>query len=233
LSDPFELVKKASEISSLLGVLLGHFVAVIHNSREFIITLNPQSQDDFYQALKFAAFTSLLNFLIWSMLLNVDIKNVMLITDTIVTYLFWLSYGLFFHWCSKMVKGCGNWQGTISSFLYLTAFFPIIHFVSIPHEAFRQELMEAGFVPGTIEWAKEIKASLLGAPLRIDSVSWLLGRIGWLFWLVRIIQVCSVIHKLSVLRSVIAVVLGFALMLLCQSTFQNYVLWLLWDHWAN
>lgn len=231
MSDSIDFFKKISEIVPLLKKNLEQFVGVVYDSREFIRKLNPHTQEHFYQALTFAAFTSFLNFLIWSMFLNVDLKTVMLLTDTLITYMFWLTYGLFFYWSFRLVKGEGEWKISLSSFLYLTAFIPIISFVSIPHEILRQELMADGLVPGSLKWADAIYKALIHSPLSIDSISWLLGRMLWVLLLFRLIQVLRVVHKLTIFRSIIALVIGLVLTVIVQSTFQNYILWLLWNNW--
>ena len=232
MADIFETTKKVSEVGPILKELVLQFARIISNSDKFISGLRPRTSEDVIQALIFAAFTSFLNFLIWSMLLNVELKTLMLLTDTFITFLFWISYGLFFHIGAKLLKGKGTWQSSLSCYLYLTAFIPIISFVSVPHEVFRQELMQNDAVPGTVEWANLVKNRLLESPFSVDSISWLLGRLLWLYWLFRIYKVFVSIHSLSVVAGGLAVIVGFMLMFLCQSTFQNYVLWLLWDHWA-
>ncbi len=109
---------------------------ILSNHKQFFNSRNLETTEEFIAASKFSAFVSILNLMISLPYLRssgVQVENsYFIIIDTVITYAFFFLYGAIFHITAKLLLCKGSLQGSVTVFLYLTAFFPVLNLLSIP-----------------------------------------------------------------------------------------------------
>lgn len=128
--------------------LLGLY-EILSNPKTFLKSKELDSKETFVAASKFAVFISVLNLIIIYPSLRqegVEAESpYFLIVDTVITYAFFFLNGLIFHVVAMVFRGTGTAQGSVTVYLYLTAFMPVLHLVFLPGLfAFRGLLIDSG-----------------------------------------------------------------------------------------
>lgn len=109
---------------------------ILSNPKTFLGAKDLNSTEEFISASKFAVFVSILGLVIAYpsfRIVGVEAESpYFLLVDTVITYAFFFLYGSMYHIFAKILRGKGSFQGSVVVFLYLTAFFPVIQFFSMP-----------------------------------------------------------------------------------------------------
>ncbi|MUL11714.1 hypothetical protein [Aliivibrio fischeri] len=111
-------------------------------------SLDFNDKDSLVLSSKFGVITSVLTFIVVVpslKLAGIQIENpYYILTDTILTYAIYVLYGVIFHLFILLLGGRGTCAGTITSFMYSTAFFILISLFSLPLDfLFREELIKS------------------------------------------------------------------------------------------
>lgn len=109
---------------------------ILSNHKQFFNSRNLETTEEFIAASKFSAFVSILNLMIALPYLRssgVQVENsYFIIIDTVIAYAFFFLSGAIFHITAKLLLCKGSLQGSVTVFLYLTAFMPVLSLLSIP-----------------------------------------------------------------------------------------------------
>ncbi|HAS6088049.1 TPA: hypothetical protein I7221_13175 [Vibrio vulnificus] len=183
---------------------------VIFRPKDFICKQDFNSTSGFIAASQFGVFVSILNLLLVYPSLRiagVEVENpYFLVVDTIMTYIFFFLYGMFFHIIAKLLLGKGNLQSSVTAFLYSTAFFPLFAIFSLPMDfVLRQYLIKHN---GSYEslFATEAGNLLIGSPAII--VATVLSIVVFVFYFKNLCLIYSQIHKFGMFRTFLSVLVG-------------------------
>jgi hypothetical protein len=183
---------KIEDIQQLIG--LGTEVVQESCTTLFSVLTKPQvfyrsvaleTTADLLRASRFAALMSVLTLVIQTpiyRLVGVETESAAyLLTDTVLTCATWFLYGSVLHWAAKILRGHGTYQTSVSAFLYLTAFYPVMGFFLLPCSVLARRVMLQApdtFGPGFFQ---ALAQPLLASPLALTSFGLTTG-IGFYFF---------------------------------------------------
>jgi hypothetical protein len=132
-----------------------------------------------------------------------------LLADTILTYAFWFIYGSCFHFAAKIVGGHGNYTSSLVSFLYLTAFMPVITTILIPVDVIvRRHIVHTADTtsPGFLQF---VAADLLASTPALISLT--IGLVASIWYLAALSRVFRLVHGVGRVRGVAIVIIGMGI----------------------
>jgi len=207
------------ENAALVTKNLRYFFRILVSPVEFISSIKHSSSEQLVSATFFAALMSILNLVIALPLFRLLGMNVettsYFVVDTILTYGFFFIYGSAFHLSAKIFRGKGNYTSSLVSFLYLKAFSPIGMIVGIP--------LELIFIGGIVNGTDII--SIMSSPLSFVELISLFSLLLVLSWyLISMVKVFCIVHKLGKTRGSCVVLVGFSLWCLISVLYEFPIL---------
>ncbi|EMK3316880.1 hypothetical protein V8043_004357 [Vibrio vulnificus] len=197
------------------------FYEVIFRPNDFIVNRDLNSSSGFFAASQFGIFVSVLNLLLVYPSLRIAgvvVENpYFLLVDTIMTYVFFFLYGMFFHAFAKLLFGKGNLQSSVTAFLYCTAFFPLFAFFSLPMDfAIRQYLIKHN---GSYEslLTTEVRNLFVDNPAIV--IATVLSVVVLMFYFKNLCLIYSKIHNFGMFRACLSVLGGVISWLAISSLF--------------
>ena len=160
------------------------------------------SQEQFIQASIFACFISVLNLVIRLpvyRLIHVGVESTsFLLVDTVFTYAFWFIEGSIFHAAAKLFGGHAHYRKSVITYLYLTAFQPLLCLLGIPFTVVVERRMIEGMYPLTDESLVRLLQEVLERPAVVVSSVLTLSAIVYYF--VASVTAFRTVHHLGRLR---------------------------------
>jgi hypothetical protein len=201
------------ETAALARDNLRQFFRILATPASFISSIEHASSDQLVPASIFAALMSLLNLVLHLPLLRmlgVETESASyLLADTILTYAFWFIYGSCFHFAAKIVGGHGNYTSSLVSFLYLTAFMPVITTILIPVDVIvRRHIVHTADTtsPGFLQF---VAADLLASTPALISLT--IGLVASIWYLAALSRVFRLVHGVGRVRGVAIVIIGMGI----------------------
>jgi hypothetical protein len=228
------MIEAIHELLKLGGKSLKNFLLCIYRvvllPKSFFKSIREDSEDQFVQGSIFACFISILNLVIVlpvQRVLHVGVESTSyVIVDTIFTYAMWFLGGSIYHGIARVVRGHGKYRGSVTTFLYLTAFQPITAFVGLPVLVLSQrELMKGAASP--FEVISRIAVDLPNKPAVI--ISSILGFFSIIYFFVVSVIAYREIHQVGYFRAFLIASLGFLGFQLAVWALEPPTLRLIWE----
>jgi len=228
MAESFTLFFK--EHAAVIGDNLRKLIRILAEPEEFISSVRHSSRALLLQASIFAGLVSLLNLAIHIPLfrfLGVSIDNVSyFIVDTILTCGFWLLYASVFHVSARILRGKGTYVSSLVSYLYMTAFFPLMLIVSIPAEAaLRRNILSSADIASYQFLVSQVSIITTSNILLISLV---LVTLVWGWYLVSLTKVFRIVHKVGRIRAGLIVLLGLILWMAFSTWVEAPAFQMLW-----
>jgi len=203
----------------LLKNNLRDFVLILTNAKRFIQKIDANAPEQIIGASVFASLMSLLSLAIVLpvyRLNHVQTPESYVIIDTAVTYIGFLINGTIFHLIAKLFWGKGSLNASIVTYLYLTAFQPVMGVLLLPvavHVIGGMISTSGGFA----ELLSFTHEQLLQSPVAL--ISELLASTVLVWWWVSLARTFRVVHGFGAFRAVVVAVVAFV----CVSAFMETV----------
>jgi len=215
--------------NSLKNVLLGIY-GVLTGPKTFFSSVRDDS-DEFIQASIFACFISILNLVIAlpaERILRVNVESKSYLTfDTVLSYAFWFIAGSFYYAVAKVFRGHASYRKTVTTFLYLRAFQPLLVLVSIPFMVVtRGQMMEGRYF---FTYAPVMR--LLGTALSEQAVI-VSKALMWcviVYFFVASVTAFRVVHRVGRMRGFCIAFFGYAGYLIMEETLETPLMQLVWQ----
>jgi hypothetical protein len=208
---PDSIVGFIKENASLLGDNLRRLFRILGSPAAFIASTEHATQEQLLSASIFAILISLLNLVLnvpIFRLLDIEVESTsFLIADTVLTYVFLFLYGSGFHLAARVMQGKGSYTSSVVSFLYLTAFLPVIKVVSIPATAVVTRAIVEGPDTTTLAFQLATAEHLLRSPPAMIGALLMFVVYGWYF--VALASVFRVVHCVGAVRGMCIALAGF------------------------
>jgi len=164
-----------------------------------------------FRASRFAAFTSVLVLVVQTpvfRILGIQAEGTAyLLTDTILTYAAWFLYGAVFHLAARVLRGHGTIQSSVGAFLYLTAFYPVMAFFSLPSSLLARRLMLQAPDTFSMGFYQQLAQLFFASPLAILSFG-LASAVG-IYFFGCLVLAARRVHGFGLVRGLGAGVLAF------------------------
>ena len=188
--------------------------AILRSPPDFMASQDWDNNPPLVPASTFAVFISMLNLVIHLPQLRtieVEVESPsFVLADTVLTYGFWFLYGSVFHMAARMLRGHRNYQATLSCFLYMTAFYPIISLVSIPAALFINREMIHGVDTSSLSFYLKISDTLFSRPPMFLSTLLLL--LATMYFFFSMVSAMRTVHQVGRFRAFLIAATGFAVM---------------------
>jgi len=178
---------------------------VVVEGHGFIRSIDHASPNEFSNAIKYAAFLSLLGVVVsypWIIAMGVDVSFPFLIVDTVTTVILFFVLGAMNHVAAKIVFGKGSLRSSVVVTIYLST---ILMATNLMGSAM-PELM-ADFGSGGLEKAFEMGSETAEVDPTIAIVG-LIVNIIMIYWFYLQTVAFKNIHHFSILKTIVFVVLS-------------------------
>jgi hypothetical protein len=206
------------------------FFSIIHDPVAFIRSLDHSSGEELLSASLFAALVSLLNLAINLPLLRVlriETENAsFVLADTILTFAFWFVFGTVFHLAAKLMRGNASYTSTLTAYLYLRAFTPLIVLLGIPYEARVRPIIIGSPEPFGLEVFRIYFELAQSSPSAF--VTLLLVSVITVYYLICLYRVLRAVHGVGRGRGLALLLVGFNLQGFVEVVVMVPVMQLLW-----
>jgi hypothetical protein len=211
------------------------FIAVLAGPRNFIKSIDHKADHALIDASVFGIFISVVNLTInlpAYRLANVKADTLTyVLTDTVITFVFWFLYGSVYHLCARLVGGRGTYQSSIVAVLYLTAFTVISGIFSLPLSLTAISWsLESSDVPSLSQWqilGNQILQSPTGLICALLSSATILYR-----WICTI-GVFMIIHEVGRAKAIFICLLAASLSWVVLFTVEKPATALFWRAFSN
>lgn len=223
------------ENAALVGENLRQFFRILATPGEFISSIRRRTNELLVPASIFAALMSLLNLALHLPVLRflrIESESASyFVVDTILTYAFWFIYGSGFHLAARILRGHGDYATSLVSFLYLTAFFPVLVAVTIPIEPIVRRCTVDGTDTTSLEFQLCVVPSFLSSTPAL--ISFVMGSIVFVWYLIALTKVFSIVHNVGKLRSAFIVLLGLSFWMLLTLPVELSAFQIFWKAYRN
>lgn len=227
---PEKIIALLKENSALVGDNLQKFFRILSKPAEFISSIERAPIEQLIPASIFAAMMSLLNLALHIpifRILHVETESASyFVVDTILTYAFWFIYGSCFHLAAKLFRGRGNYAVSLVSFLYLTAFMPVLTLTSIPlnvilrrHIVTATNMLPVDFINLAINDVFNSSPAIISVIVSIFVFAW---------YFIALTQVFRFTHKVGRIRGFGMVFLGVLIWQLLRWALETPIFQLFW-----
>ena len=206
------------------------FYSILPAPVRFIQSIKHSSQEELIKSSIFAALMSFLSLVIQSpllQLLGVETRTVpFVLVDTTLTYSVWFIMGICYHISAKLFRGSGTYVSSLTTYLYMKAFTPLIILVGIPwHDLLRSVVLESGNENGLFIFISTVPRVIESSTVLI---SFLLFEVIVFYRTVCLFRSFCFIHGVSKYRGIAIIILGILLESLAEAAISipaNRILW--------